>query len=152
MLQAGDKKMPRWDEYKAVAKERGALALELYVVRSTPIGDPAAVAENLPDHLAYQRQLEEAGNLVLAGPVSSEIGPARTRFPAGPISDETGRVMDGSGQIIYRAESMAAARELADSDPMHQAGAREYSLCKWLINEGSLTISVGLSTRNVNLT
>ena len=136
MLQAGDKKMPRWDEYKAVAKERGALALELYVVRSTPIGDPAAVAENLPDHLAYQRQLEEAGNLVLAG----------------PISDETGRVMDGSGQIIYRAESMAAARELADSDPMHQAGAREYSLCKWLINEGSLTISVGLSTRNVNLT
>ena len=28
--------MVAWNEYKAIAKDRGALALELYVVESTP--------------------------------------------------------------------------------------------------------------------
>ncbi|MDO6485616.1 YciI family protein [Shimia thalassica] len=122
--------MVAWNEYKETARGRGALALELYVVESTPSGAPEAVKETLPDHLGYQRDLEERGILVLAG----------------PLSDPTGEDMVGAGLIIYRAKSMDEARSLAENDPMHSAGARSFTLRKWLVNEGSLSINVGLST------
>lgn len=127
--------MVAWNDYKATARERGALALELYVVESTPAGDPEAVKTTLPEHLAYQRRLEERGVLVLAG----------------PMSDATGEEMQGTGLIVYRAASMDEARALAEGDPMHRAGARVFGLRKWLVNEGSLTIKVGLSTGRASL-
>jgi hypothetical protein len=51
--------------------------------------------------------------------------------------------------IIYRAASMEDARKLADADPMHAAGARSYTVRRWMVNEGALTLSVGLSTAHV---
>lgn len=127
--------MPKWEDYKAEARSRGALALELFVVHSTPVGEPADVKAALPDHLAYQAQLEAAGALVLAG----------------PLSDDTGEEMQGTGLIVYRAASLKDARALAEDDPMHRTGARRFTLRKWLVNEGSLTLSVGLSGRTVAL-
>ncbi|PLW78985.1 YciI family protein [Cohaesibacter celericrescens] len=124
-----------WNDYRNAARERGALALELYVVRSIPGDDPQAVKANLADHLAYQRQLEEAGLLAFAG----------------PLSDETGDQMQGEGMIVYRATSLLHANQLAQSDPMHVSNARHYSIRKWLINEGSLSLSVGLSTKTIKL-
>ena len=122
--------MVAWADYKAEAKSRGALALELYAAHSTPAKTPEDVKAALPDHLAYQASLERAGSLAFAG----------------PMSDETGDHMQGVGLIIYRAESLETARDLADADPMHASGARSYVLRRWMINEGSLTLSVGLST------
>ena len=122
--------MVAWTEYKQTAKERGALALELFVVESTPAKGPEAVKENLPAHLAYQRSLEEQGILVMAG----------------PVSDPTGEEMFGGGLIIYRASSMDEATKLTSADPMHQSGARSFTLRKWLVNEGSISLNVGLST------
>ena len=127
--------MVAWAEYKAQAKSRGALALELFVAHSTPAKAPEDVKAALPDHLAYQAELERAGSLAFAG----------------PMSDETGRDMQGMGLIIYRADSLEAARALADGDPMHKTGARSYTLRRWMINEGSLTLSVGLSTGGTSL-
>ncbi len=127
--------MIAWADYKAEAKSRGALALELYVATSTPAREPQDVKASLPDHLAYQAELERVGALAFAG----------------PVSDETGEHMQGIGMIVYRAESLEAARALADGDPMHKSGARSYVLRRWLINEGSLTLSVGLSTKQVTL-
>ena len=37
------------------------------------------------------------------------------------------------------------ARALAEADPMHREGARTFTLRAWLVNEGSLTLTVGLS-------
>ena len=122
--------MVAWVEYKEQAKNRGALALELFAVQSMPSDNPEAVKAALPDHLAYQRTLEENGQLVMAG----------------PISDESGDNMIGAGMIIYRAKSLDDARQLAENDPMHKSGARSFKVRKWLINEGSLNISIGLST------
>ena len=127
--------MVAWNDYKAIAKERGALALELYVVESTPKSSPEAVKAHLPAHLDYQRDLEQRGLLVLAG----------------PLSDSTGESMEGAGMILYRAETMEAARALAENDPMHQSGARGFTLRKWLVNEGSITLNVGLSTGHAKL-
>ena len=53
--------MVAWSEYKRIAEERGALALELYVIVSTPSGTPEEVKANLPDHLAYQAAQEAEG-------------------------------------------------------------------------------------------
>ncbi len=122
--------MVAWNDYKAAAKQRGALALELYVAYSTPVKSPADVKSALPEHLAYQAQLERAGQLAFAG----------------PMSDETGEHMEGVGLIVYRADSLAAARALAEADPMHVSGARSFTLSRWMINEGSFTLSVGLSS------
>ncbi|PJI85751.1 hypothetical protein BC777_2097 [Yoonia maricola] len=128
--------MVAWADYKAEAQSRGALALELYVAVSTPVKEPQDVKAALPDHLAYQAELERAGSLAFAG----------------PMSDDSGDHMQGTGMIIYRAESLADARALADADPMHVAGARSYVMKRWLINEGSFNVAVGLSTKHVTLT
>ena len=128
--------MVAWVEYKKDAKSRGALALELYAAISTPAGDPSVVKASLPDHLAYQATLEKSGALAFAG----------------PMSDESGDQMQGMGLIIYRAADLDAARDLADADPMHKSGARTFVLRRWMINEGSLTVSVGLSTNQATLT
>lgn len=127
--------MPKWEEYKSEARGRGALAMELFVVRTRPTGDMGLVKATLPDHLAYQKQMEDAGSLVMAG----------------PVSDVTGDLMEAEGMIIYRAANLDAARALADGDPMHKVGARAYDIRKWLVNEGSLTFSVSLSSQSVAL-
>ncbi|MEO9516804.1 MAG: YciI family protein [Paracoccaceae bacterium] len=128
--------MVAWADYKADAKSRGALALELYVAMSTPDKEPQDLKALLPDHLAYQAELESKGLLALAG----------------PMSDESGDNMQGMGLIIYRADSLEAARALAEADPMHKSGARTFVMRRWMINEGSLNLAVGLSTNSVTLT
>ncbi|NQZ30908.1 MAG: hypothetical protein HRU06_06515 [Oceanospirillaceae bacterium] len=127
--------MLSWQTYKSLAKQRGALALELYIVESTGSGDGEAIRDTLPAHLEYQRQLERLGQLALAG----------------PVSDLSGEEMQGNGMIIYRAQSLEQARALADGDPMHSTGARNYTLRRWLINEGSLSLNVTLSDQRVDL-
>ncbi|MEL6523607.1 MAG: YciI family protein [Pseudomonadota bacterium] len=125
--------MPAWEDYKAEAKSRGALAFELYAVHSSPGEDPAQVKANLPAHLAYQAEQEKAGKLFLAG----------------PMSDESGEQMQGMGLIIYRAGSFDEARALAENDPMHRSGARSYVLRRWMINEGAVSLDVRLSAQSV---
>ncbi|NNE78763.1 MAG: hypothetical protein HKN18_00690 [Silicimonas sp.] len=127
--------MVAWNEYKTVAQERGALAFEVYVAESTPQKSPEDVKAVLPDHLSYIQSLEKSGQLLMAG----------------PVSDASGEEMQGAGMIILRAESMDEARELAANDPMHISGARAFTLKKWLVNEGRISISVGLSTGAVEL-
>ena len=127
--------MPAWDDYKAEAASRGALAHEVYVAHSTPAGDPAAVKAALPDHLAYLAGLEQSGALMFAG----------------PMSDETGTQMEGMGMLVLRAASFEEARALAEGDPMHKTGARTFVLRKWMINEGSVSVMVTLSGQTAAL-
>ncbi len=128
--------MPAWQEYKATAQSRGALALELYVAESMPAGSMDAVKDTLPDHLAYQKDMEKAGKLAFAG----------------PLSDDTGEEMTGAGLIVYRAANLDEARAIAEADPMHKTGARTFRLRRWLINEGSFSLGVALSDQSVRFT
>ncbi len=127
--------MPAWSEYKKAAQDRGSLACELYAIVSTPDAPPEQMQEQLPSHLAYQAQLESSGALAMAG----------------PMSDLTGDLMEGVGLIIYRADSLDAARALADADPMHSTGTRTYTIRRWLVNEGSFQIDVKLSAQKVRI-
>ena len=125
--------MPSWNEYKEQARSRGALAMELYVAISTPTGDAAEVKAVLGDHLAYQKQLEAEGQLMMAG----------------PLSDDTGELMQGVGMMIYRASSLEGAGRLAQADPMHKTGARSYTLRRWLVNEGAMSFNIRLSEQHI---
>ncbi len=66
--------MPTWDEYKSIARKRGSLGMELYVVESSPLVPGPELQATLPDHLAYQKTLEADGSLFLACPVSDPTG------------------------------------------------------------------------------
>jgi len=59
--------------------------------------------------------------------------------------------MNGTGLIVYRAPSMAAARAIAEADPMHSTGTRRFTSRRWLIDEGSLQIDLKLSAQAVKL-
>lgn len=127
--------MPSWSEYRETARTRGALAFELYIVESTPAMAPPDMLEILPEHLAYQKQMEAEGKLFLAG----------------PLSDASGEQMSGGGMIVYRAASLDDARALTENDPMHKKGGRTFTLRKWLVNEGSLSVTVGFANQAVSL-
>ena len=100
--------MVAWTDYKEAAKNRGSLALELYVVTSTPAGSAEAVKDNLQSHLAYQQEQEALGKLAFAG----------------PLSDLSGEQMEGMGMIVYRAESLAACLLYTSPSPRDRTRSR----------------------------
>lgn len=107
------------------------LRKEFYVVTTTPARSPE-IAKLLPEHLEYQVRLEREGKL----------------FGAGPFYEEGDDVPSG-GLIILRAKSAAEAREIADADPFHKAGLRTYTLRKWMMNEGAMTLTIRYSDQSV---
>lgn len=127
--------MPKWNDYKNTARARGALAFELFVVLSMKSSADADIPAVLPDHLAYQAKMEAQGNLAFAG----------------PLSDQSGEENSGDGLIIYRASSFEEARAMAEADPMHLSGTRTFTVRRWLMNEGSLNLSLGFSGKTIKL-
>jgi uncharacterized protein YciI len=59
-------------------------------------------------------------------------------------------IMFGAGPLI-RADTMAAAKIIADNDPMHKAGARSYKIRPWLLNEGKVTIDLTFSNKSMEI-
>ena len=110
------------------------LGKEMYLVITRPVRSPQ-IAERLADHLAHQVELEKRGMLFAAGPL----------YPRGSTAPE-------AGMFILRANSFEEAEQIADSDPLHQAGLRTYTLQKWRMNEGRITISVDFSDQSMQIT
>lgn len=121
-----------WGELVEFSQRQGLLAQRLYVVFSEPTAGLGPIREHIDRHLAYQAQLEVDG----------------TMFAAGPVASDDEQQWLGEGMFAYRAESMEAARRLADRDPMHQAGARSYRIRPWLLNEGTTSVRVFYSGRS----
>ena len=127
--------MPAWSDYKKHAQEIGSLAFEVYVAVSSLEKPIEEFQKILPEHIGYVQKLEREGHLMCAG----------------PLSDTTGELMEATGMLVIRANSLEKARELIDNDPAHKAGIRTSVIRRWLINEGRFNISVGLSTGSVDL-
>ena len=123
-------------EMKENMRPKQALGMELYVYETRLAGDPKNMMTYLPKHLEYQLELERKGIMFGAGPLFEEDK------PKGPPA---------AGMIIIRADSMEQAREIADADPMHKAGVRNYTLRKWFLNEGSLEVSLKFSAQDFEL-
>ena len=107
----------------------GMLQKQLYVVHTFPTGGLGPVMENIEPHLAFQVELEEKGIM----------------FGAGPFWDNAEEIWEGEGMVIIRAGSLAEAKEIAASDPMHKSGARDFTVRPWLLNEGTVTVKVRYS-------
>ena len=126
---------PSWNEMVDQCSELGLLAKKLYVVFTSPVNGMRPVMEVLDEHLAYQNKIQNEGIM----------------FGAGPFSDATEQNWDGDGMIIIRADTMAAAKIIADNDPMHKAGARSYKIRPWLLNEGKVTIDLKFSNKSMEI-
>lgn len=126
-----------WGEMTERAKAASLLGKEMFVVLTSPAKTMDDIKVALPDHLKFQRDLEARGIMFAAGPLADLADP-----------DSWG----GEGMVMIRAESLEAARKIADSDPMHSSGARTYVLRRWLINEGGFTLRIGFSSGEFDLT
>ncbi len=126
-------KMLTWRQRIDDARDEGLAAREYFVVFTKPKSSKEAVQRHLAIHLEYQRELERRGIIVAAG----------------PLSDESGQEWTGRGLIVLRAESLGAARAIADADPMHRDGVRSYEILPWLMNEGSFTLKISLAAQKV---
>lgn len=126
-------KMLTWRQRIDDARAEGLAAREYFVVLTRPKAGKEAVQRHLKIHLDYQRDLEKRGIIVAAG----------------PLSDEAGQEWTGRGLIVLRAESLVAARAIADADPMHRDGVRDYDIFPWLMNEGSFTLKISLAAQKI---
>lgn len=107
----------------------GMLRKQLYVVFTSPTKGMDSVMAVIKEHLAYQMDLEKRGIM----------------FGAGPFWNDREDSWEGEGMIILRAGSLAEAKAIAAQDPMHQSGARSYTVRPWLLNEGTVTVRLTYS-------
>ena len=126
------KSVPAGDVKEA---SKAMLQKQLYAIFTTPVNGMGPVFETLEEHLAFQVQLEKDGILYSAGPMWTD--------------DEDS--WEGEGLVVIRAESRAAAIRIAESDPMHKAGAREFRVRPWMINEGTVTVRLDMSSQSFQI-
>ena len=80
-----------------------------YVVISNLILTPQSATPYRPAHLDYMAKLKKDGKMRMAG-----------------------RFVDGKGGLyILSVNSVEEAKALADSDPYHLNGVRQYSIREW---------------------
>ncbi len=109
------------------------LGKELYLVIARPVRSDA-IEKRLAEHLAHQVEMERRGIM----------------FAAGPLYSRDSEVPE-AGMFVLRANSFEEAEALAKQDPLHKAGLRTFTLQKWRVNEGSLTITVNFSDSSMTL-
>jgi hypothetical protein len=109
------------------------LGKEMYLVITRPVRS-ADIAPRLADHLAHQVALEKRGVLFAAGPL----------YPRGSNTPE-------AGMFILRASSFEEADAIARTDPLHEAGLRTYTIQKWRVNEGRITLTVDFSDQTMKI-
>lgn len=114
---------------------KGTLQKQLYVIFTTPTNGMGPVMENLEKHLEFQVSLERDGIMFAAGPMWND--------------DET--EWNGEGIVVVRAASRKDAEAIAAKDPMHASGARSYRVRPWLINEGTISLKLDLSSQKVTV-
>ena len=115
-----------------VRKASGAmLQKQLYAIFTVPTAGIEPILQTLEEHLAFQMQLERDGVMYAAGPMWSD--------------DE--REWNGDGMVVVRAGSRQEAIAIAERDPMHRSGARKFTVRPWMINEGTMTIRLDMSSQ-----
>jgi uncharacterized protein YciI len=110
------------------------LRKQLWVIMTRRTAPLEQMQRHIKAHLEHQIRLEKQGIMYGAGPASVP-GAAEASF----------------GLIIIRAKDEAEARRIADSDPMHAEGVRQYELYQWSMNEGRLSITLDFSDQTYRL-
>lgn len=109
------------------------LGKEMYLVVTRPVRSPE-IAKRLQDHLDHQVELEKRGIM----------------FAAGPLYPRDSDVPE-AGMFVLRAKSFEEADTIAKEDPLHKAGLRTYTIQKWRLNEGRITVTVDFSDQTMKI-
>lgn len=117
------------------AASAAMLQKQLYAVFTRPTGAIEPILAVLEEHLAFQTSLENEGVL----------------FAAGPMWSDDERSWMGDGLVVLRAGSRAEAIAIAERDPMHQKGARSFTVRPWMINEGTMTVRLDMSSQRFSV-
>jgi hypothetical protein len=88
--------------------------MNYYVYVLSIVVERSVYEQHLPEHRQYLQQLAAAGTLVLSGPFADRRG----------------------GMVLIQAESEAAARAIAEADPLVARGVDTYELRHWRITGG----------------
>lgn len=126
------------------------LQKELYAVFTKPMGSLELMKENVPQHLRHQREIKRQGILV-AAVYQRKTEHGWILIAAEPQMAGDEKHWEGEGMFVIRALSIDHARQLAAADPMHQSGARSFSVRPCLVNEGRLNIQIDFSTGKMTL-
>ena len=126
---------PQVTKTDILAACKDMLCKNLYAVFTTPNNGMGPVMANLDKHLEFQIGLEKNGVM----------------FGAGPFFADNESDWNGEGMVIIRADSLAHAHQIAQSDPMHASGARSFIIRPWLLNEGTITIQLNYSDKSYKL-
>jgi uncharacterized protein len=84
-------------------------------------------------HIAHQLELEASGKL----------------FAAGPLFDKDGNRL--GGMIVLRADSFEEAQAIVDSDPHRTSGLWDHRIERWLVSEGSYTVTIKYSSQTAQI-
>lgn len=117
-------------EVTEMSRAHGVLAKQLYVVFTKPVNGLEPILANMKDHLEFQMGLEKDGIM----------------FAAGPNWTDDEQSWEGDGMVVIRAGSIEEARKIAARDPMHQRGARSFTVRPWLVNEGTVSVRLDYAT------
>ncbi len=120
---------PKITKSDILEKTPQMLQKQLYVIHTKPTSGLGPVMENIGPHLEFQVEIEQKGIM----------------FAAGPFWADDEETWEGEGMVVIRAKSLAHAREIAQSDPMHASGARSFTVRPWLVNEGGFNLRVTFS-------
>jgi uncharacterized protein YciI len=119
-----------------IQSSAGRLRLQTFIVTSKAQKPLSEVQQHLEAHMHYIAKLELSGQLLMAG----------------PLCNEDGATWNGDGQLVYVVSDIAEALALAQADPLHISGSRIYAIRPWIVNVGSMQLSLRFSTRTLNIT
>lgn len=106
----------------------------LYVVLRTP-RDTTRMGELLEAHLRWAIAAEQRGEL----------------FASGPFADGNSQPGATGGMSILRAASQEEAKAILAGDPFVAEGVFAIEVRRWLLMEGSVTVTVRLSDQSSRL-
>lgn len=111
--------------------------VQLYMIRmdmTQAVNSPLDyLSPHLREHILWLEHQEKTGTLFLSG------------------ANRAGDEWDGSGTAIVRADSLKQAQAVAETEPFHREGLRRNTVHGWLLNEGSLQLTVRLFTDQFDL-
>lgn len=111
--------------------------VQLYMIRMDmpgPVDSPMDyLAPHLREHILWLEAQEKNGVLFLSG------------------ANRAGDEWDGSGTAIVRAPSLAAATAIAETEPFHREGLRVNTVHGWMLNEGTIRLTLSLFSDKFSL-
>ena len=95
--------------------------------------DLTKLGELIHEHLQWMQSKEKEGSAFLSGTTEATAAAAL------------------NGLTIFQVDTNKDAEALAREDPLTKSGAVSFSLHKWTVNEGRVTITLDLSDWTVSL-